>query len=365
MSLPSTQTRLLVVEGFINTSGITEIRLSRTTNVAERITAFEKEAIVRIETEDNIIYPLAEQDSGKYLSDNLQLDLTKKYRINILTGDNKRYVSSFEAPVITPPIDSISWIRYNRGVEIYVNAHDNINNTKYFRWEYDETWEFTSKYRAVMDLVLETGSRGQLTARARWRDSVNFIYVDSLYRCWQSRKSSAIKLGSTEQLGESRVYSPIIFFPYMSSELGVMYSVLVRQYGLNKEAYKFYSKIKKNTESLGSIFDAMPSELKGNIVNSDDEKELVVGYVGVSSVTERRVFIANSSLDGWLYEQPCELQISSELFSDSLLQKVYYSNRLATLPIIKDGALIGVMAANKFCVDCRLRGSNVKPSFWP
>lgn len=365
VALPDEQTGILVVEGFINILGITEIKLSRSTIVGERNMEFEKNAVVRIEAEDNTIYPLDEKDSGKYVSAHLQLDMNRKYRLNIRTDENKQYTSTYEAPVITPPIDSISWIRYNGGVEIYVNAHDNINNTKYYRWEYDETWEFKSRFQTQMDVEYSTGPLGNRIAKLVYRDPLG-KHADTLYRCWKDRSSSTIKLGSTEKLGEARVYSPIIFYPKASWELAVLYSVLVKQYGLNKDAYEFYSRIKKNTESLGSIFDAQPSEIKGNLVNIADEKELVVGYVGVGSVTEKRIFISNAELQDWFYLQPCDPEIEIPNISDSLIKYILHQSRIATSPINdRNGNLIGTSAAFEVCVDCRLRGTNIKPSFWP
>lgn len=365
ITLPPTQTGFLVVEGFINTSGVTEIKLSRTTLVDAKNMQFEKNAVVRIEADDNTIFPLAEKDSGKYVSPTLQLDLNKKYRLNIKTSEDKEYISSYEAPIITPSIDSITWIRYNDGIEIYVNAIDRQNNTRYYRWEYDETWEFKSQYATQVYVDFQRDQQGLLTATVKYRDSVHNLPVDTLYTCWQSKSSSAIKIGSTEKLGDSRVYSPVIFYPRGAWELSYLYSVLIRQYGLTKEGYEFYNKIKKNTESLGTIFDAQPSEIKGNIKNSNDEEELVLGYVGVNSVTEKRVFISNKDLEGWNYFSGCEQEIIVMNEREKLIENFYNDVKIPTVPLFMNGALVAVKGASDVCVDCRLRGTNIKPSFWP
>ena len=365
ITLPPAQTGLLVVEGFINTSGVTEIKLSRTTLVDARNMEFEKNAVVRIEADDNTIFPLTEMDSGKYVSPELQLDLNKKYRVNIKTTGNKEYVSSYEAPIITPPIDSITWIRYNDGVEIYVNAVDKQNNTGYYRWEYDETWEFKSEYKTEIYIDFSRDQQGMINPKIKYWDTVRLSFADSLYTCWQARSSSAIKIGNTEKLGTARVHSPVIFYPRGAWELSYLYSVLIRQYGLTKEGYEFYNKIKKNTESLGTIFDAQPSEVKGNIKNSADEEELVLGYVGVNSVTEKRVFISNQDLDDWNYSSECEPEIIVMNQREDLIEHFYNDVKMPTLPIYKDGMLVAVRGASDVCVDCRLKGSNIKPSFWP
>ena len=37
---------------------------------------------------------------------------------------------------------TISWKPENGGIKIYVNTHDLENNTRYYDWKYEETWEF-------------------------------------------------------------------------------------------------------------------------------------------------------------------------------------------------------------------------------
>jgi hypothetical protein len=43
-----------------------------------------------------------------------------------------------------PPIDSISWKRDEEGVRVFVNTHNPEGNTRYYRWEFEETWEIRS-----------------------------------------------------------------------------------------------------------------------------------------------------------------------------------------------------------------------------
>ncbi len=50
-------------------------------------------------------------------------------------------------------------------------------------------------------------------------------------------------------------------------------------------------KLKNNTEQLGSIFDAQPSETGGNLHCKTDPTEQVIGFIGCSSQTQKRIFI--------------------------------------------------------------------------
>jgi len=65
-----------------------------------------------------------------------------------------------------------------------------------------------------------------------------------------------------------------------------MYSIEVTQYALTPEAFTYWELLKKNTEQLGSIFDASPSSSLTNIA-AINSKDLVIGYVSVSTTTKK------------------------------------------------------------------------------
>src|SRR5258705_7475113 len=134
--------RLLVVEGFLNSGqGPTKIRLSRTVNLTDVVvTKAEVGAQVRVEGENGNSFILTGNPNGEYSIAQLALTNNIKYRLWIKTTDGKEYVSDFTPVKYTPPIDSLTWKRESDGVRLYVNTHDPQNATKYYQWEYEETW---------------------------------------------------------------------------------------------------------------------------------------------------------------------------------------------------------------------------------
>jgi hypothetical protein len=93
--LKSSTSHFLVVEGFINPDGITNIRLTRTRAITKEDTAAvitETGANISIEDNNNNIYPLYESGDGNY-SASYFLDVAGNYRLHITTRDNKEYVS--------------------------------------------------------------------------------------------------------------------------------------------------------------------------------------------------------------------------------------------------------------------------------
>src|SRR5687768_4327414 len=138
----------LVVEGFISSSQQpTSILLTRTTSLYDSVNiVYEDNAIVNIEGESNQTFPLYEKGNGMYISSPLNLNSNEKYRLSIKTRDSKEYVSDFVKVKHTPDIDSISWIREAGGIRLYINTHDAQNASRYYQWDYAETWEVHSTY---------------------------------------------------------------------------------------------------------------------------------------------------------------------------------------------------------------------------
>ena len=111
---------------------------------------------VQVEGTDNSIYPLTEQSAGTYVADTLTLSATTQYRLRITTSEGQQYLSSYVQYKPTPPIDSVSWTYSSSGVQLYVNTHDPANATRYYQWEYGETWEYNSAEESTVQYDADT-----------------------------------------------------------------------------------------------------------------------------------------------------------------------------------------------------------------
>jgi hypothetical protein len=63
----------------------------------------------------------------------------------------------------------------------------------------------------------------------------------------------------------------------------------VRQYSLSEKAFNFWNQIGIQQRSTGSIFDPPPASFTGNIVNTQNENETVLGFFGASAVNQRYI----------------------------------------------------------------------------
>jgi hypothetical protein len=349
-------TGLLVVEGFLNSGpGSTTVRLSRSSSLEDATLKPEFNAQVNIQGQDGTTFQLFETGNGEYSNAQLTLLNGMQYRLHIMTANGSEYVSDYSPVKHTPVIDSITWQRENDGVRIYVNAHDDQNETKYYRWTYSETWEFHSAYVSSLEYVRDpvTNNAIDLTGRAD---------PDAIYKCWRTQQSTNIILGSSEKLTANKIFSPIRYIEPLAEELSVRYYIEVTQYALSHDAYLFYQRIKKNTEQIGTLFDPQPSELTTNIHCITDPGEQVLGHVEIADAQQAHIFIANGEVSPWVTPVDCSTIVAH---NDTATLRSIGTGTVPVAPILLRGQAIETFSASSAnCVDCTLRGTNIRPTFW-
>jgi hypothetical protein len=343
----------LVVEGDIVTNDSTFVHLTRTIPVADSSTVqAETGADIKVEGESGETYQLQSVNNGLYVAAPLPLSLNERYRLHIFTSSGKEYISDFASVKQTLPIDSVSWkLDEGSNVNIYVSTHDATAASQYYRWEYDETWEHRSKYSS--ELIYDPAIH---YIRSR-------LPEEQVYRCWNKNLSGEILIASTAGLSSDVVFEkPILIIPYASEKISRVYSILVKQHALSKEAYEYWDNLKKNTETIGSIFDPQPFADFGNIHCVTDPSEPVIGFIGAGSSSEKRIYIDWPQVQ-WPYPVPGCLD-TTVVPAD--IEAVF--SGYTYLPVMHvlspPGAVFG---STQDCVDCKLTGggSTVKPPYMP
>ena len=345
----------LVVDGYINIGdGFTTIKLSRTTPIDVEATQIpETGASVFIE-DDQFSYPLSEQTSGTYLSEELELPLDRQYRLKIITSEGFTYFSDYTSPVKTPPIDSVTWRQDSEGVKILVTTHDPLSQTHYYQWQYEEVWETQSTYLSFLKY-----QDGQFVNRSNQE-------IKDMRTCWKYEEDNVLNIASSDRLTSDAITNhTVLSIPQNNERIGIRYSILVKQHALSEQAHEFFEILLKNNENLGTFSDPQPSQLTGNIYRQESN-EVVVGYVGAYTTETKRIFINRSDVIAWRYGLSCEER--AFLFDvddiDSYM-RIYTPTRYQTS--IVDGQLIqtGVYGTLGACADCRVNGGvNVIPPFW-
>jgi Domain of unknown function (DUF4249) len=353
------QTGYLVVEGFISGNTATQFTLSQSIPLPGDSTIPKEDgATVQVEGNDNMTYPLKGQGNGVYSSvDTLALNPQVQYRLRIGRSNGEQYLSSFVPYKVTPAFDSVSWVNTGGTVQIYANTHDPSNNTRYYQWEYYQTWEYRSAQESFYMFV--PGDPQQIVSRP---DSLQ------IYTCWENGNSTSLLLGNTTKLAQDLVFeAPLVSIPPNNVELGILYTILVKQYALTADGYNFLSIMQKNTESLGSIFDLLPSGTVSNIQCQTNSKEQVIGWVSAGTVQQQRIWISRAQVPS-IYEYKCQ-QPDTVLPDDSASIVKNFGGYGIFTPIYyfaPPAPKVGWDANYSGCIDCRLQGgTTTKPPFWP
>jgi hypothetical protein len=367
-------TDALVVEGSLNSGqGQALLKLSRTGSLSAPTQLPEFGATVVIQGSDSTRYPLTEISIGNYAAQDLNLDSGRQYRLFITTSEGDSYVSEFVSIIPNPPIDSVNYRREaDSSVDVWVYTHNPRNNTRYYQWEFGETWEFHSPFGSSLKYDTSYGANGQtITLDPSIVPFPWSLPVDSTkFRCWQSDSSALLVIGNTAALSSDAISLPIANIPPGSQKLSYLYSINVRQFGWSAAGYQFLEAMKSNTEALGSYFSPQPTQLASNIRCMNNASKLVIGFFNISALQQMRLFVSSSQLPGWNYGTSCSLQTIvnnsdsiEKHYADDLLP--VQPKDLVPIPFSSSKRVVTFTASDASCVDCRLTGTSIKPSFWP
>jgi len=342
---------LLVIEAYIIAPTGSSIKISKTRGLQED-TRYEKVSnanITIINDNGDVIAAAEENNAGEYtINDPIEFLPNTKYALNVVIG-NEHFQSSFEEPFITPDIDELGWVSKNGGheVDILLDTHDPQQKTEYYLWRYEEDWEYTAQF--------DTAERWDPDTRR----VIPNTYTDNVYYCWDNSHSNSFILGDAKTLQEGVFKDKVIAsLKAGDTRFSHLYSILVKQYGISYEAYKYYGNLQKNTNETGGLFAPMPTEMDGNIRNLTNPKEPVIGYALISTEASKRMYIYRQDVPN----------MTSPLSAECMLEPTPEDG--ITSPQIGYERGWGLYFDSQYrqlkCVDCRkLGGSKKKPHFWP
>lgn len=356
----------LVVEATItNELKKQEITLTKTSRFEDKETKAESGADVFITDNAGNRYDF-EEDSGKYISTvEFQAISGREYRLNINTLDGRTFESSIEKLTNINPMQNVTATVEPkdslRGVAIRVNSFDPNNQSKYYRYEYEETYKIVAPKWVDTKAVLNKNG------------SLSFVPNRTDIRiCYSTKKNTEILLENTNILNEDRVNFLVRFISDQNYIITTRYSILVKQYVESLAAYNYYKTLKKISDSGSILSPNQPGLLLGNIKAVSNPNSKVIGYFDVVSVSTERIYFNYKDLFPnepappyytdcveFCYAEcqstPCECTHSEPpgFPYDLELNKIAY--------FIQNGRYFWV---NTPCADCTTFSSNIKPPFW-
>ncbi len=352
---------VIVIEGDILVGDNSFFRISRTLALSDTVYNQITDATVWVEDAAGKRWNASLWGDGRYMANTSGLDVNGRYKLCVEIPERGRYESQLLDVMIPPPIDSVTYtVAENKSsLSIFVSTHDSKNpDNKYYKWDYEEDWEFTAKYMPEVKYIPnENGSGGRLVELSPQERGMR-------YYCWNKDYEGDIVVASTEKMTENIIDKERLKTIYNNDfRLSRLYSILVKQTALNREGYLYWETLMKNTYETGGLFAPQPSELRGNIYSVTDKDEFVLGYINASAVSKERIFINCRQLSIFRWPLPDVMSLVSR--SQWSLEYRFGHRPISydrENPMVKDKVW---WTTQPRCVDCRLMGTNSRPSFWP
>ena len=368
-----------------------EIKLSRTYRFEDEGPIFESGATVTVTDDSGTVYGF-DEEAGIYLSAAaFKAAPGRTYQLHIKTKDGKSYSSSIEKLTTETNLDEIvSNVTTKEGVagvEIRAKSYDPTKSSKYYRYEYDETYKVIApKWTSFEAIAVPKNSGptpGDLIIQRRTKEA---------RICYSTKKSNDIILTNTNNLADDRVDFQVRFIPSTDYVIANRYSILVKQFVQNLSAHSFYQTLKEISGSGSLLSQNQPGFLAGNIKSDTDAGEKVIGFFDVSAYSEKRIFFnfsdvfPNEKTPDYPYNCPAALLTPAQIqdhmllycfydrhdptcYGTTILNKigqklsVYYNgyNFLGTVPF---DASVTLEMYDVQCGDCTSFSSNLRPLFW-
>ena len=357
---------LLVVEGLItDQTGPFGVRLSSTLPVYDQpngVTDFPliSGAEVQISDDAGHLYILPEKEAGWYETEEQDLRGIpgNTYYLTISTLDGLQYESSGVLMQEVPPIDSVYFkegistyfekerVYTTNYLEIQVDTRAPDDEIRYYKWEFEETWEMEMPTYIRVDHGTGEGDPSP---------TMEHVEVDYERRhCYVSERSRSVLVHSTLDTPAEGIKGFVLqSIGPPDDRLNIRYSILVKQYVMDSHMYGFFRKIRESNEETGGIYEKAPAKILGNISCCNGDKQ-ALGYFMASAEQQYRIFIQAGEHRvpkgsvyaecGWTSSPPRGVRY---------IPYGTYNNGSET-----------ALSRNSFCTDCRARGSHEKPDFW-
>jgi hypothetical protein len=297
--------------------------------------------------------------AGNYYSCKVgELNPDVEYYLHIETG-GEVYESEPQKPLRTEGIAEVKGVQNtpdsNIDVLVTPEAPFESDQTTYYSWTCDETWEVHSDYKTNMYFDTETKTRlyqAHLFPECGWKDDVGSTIMVGASTNYEGQHIQSLKLYDIDCSNE-RVY--------------YMYSGLMHQRAISKAEYEYELACRQAGSEMGGLFTPQPSALPTNIRCLTSRKH-VIGYVGCSlNISDYRFFLdaENFSIhyprgeDNRVWIDPCNEEICCAMVEKGMFLCEWEDNRISM-------RTLKTAWATKNQLDVRYKGAYIeRPEYWP
>ena len=320
-------------------------------------------ALVTVVVDSTQAIACHETETGSYqLPSDFRGQVGHAYQLKIFLPDGSQYVSTQQVMQPVPPIDRIS-SRFNptslpasvaldggyrAGHDVFIDWQDPANQHNYYRWEW-KLWEKQSWCRSCQQGIYAVNTilphaYKDATFYVSGNDTYEDCFVpvnyyetgqpkfhDELYvydypcrtDCWEILYSSSLNVFDDQYSNGGLIRGRTVAqIPYYDSTACL---VEIRQLSLTQQAHAYFKRFREQTQNTNGLTDSPPSAPVGNIRNTANSQEPVVGYFTASAVSAVRYWLDRKDVKGLPFGQtdpigPSKLPGSELFYSLNLRQ---------------------------------------------
>ncbi len=296
---------VLTVEGFVRDSDVTTVGIRLSKSLLNSVYDLPVSGcVVEILVGNGTKVSLKETIPGIYTApSDFRGVVGQTYQLQFKTAEGKSYQSTVEK---LNPVSAIKKVyqKFNQNgllsadgkktisstFDIYIDTEDPANEKNFYLWEWSQ-WE-----KLYVCITCSGGLlNGTTCTPINSRNPPNYDYVCQ-GNCYDIARNKDINvLADTYVNGLPMVGRLMAKTPYYSDYGGL---IEIRQYAVSATAYDYFKLLRDQVQTTGTLTDTPPAAIIGNIQNTNDPTEKVVGFFGASGLSKIRFWIDRTGIKG-------------------------------------------------------------------
>lgn len=247
-------------------------------------------------------------------------EIGKSYTLFITLNDGRRYQSSPQLLTSSPPITN-ALAEYEKGQlinqlghavdnhkwNIIVETSIDQNQDKFLSWRYKGIYEFET---FPEEYCFQEGVDCGLGI-----DHPREVAPGCCKFCYVTEYGDELATATITQRTSNHIRQQIGQVPIDFYKLYNYYQLDIYQLSISQEVYEYMEELNSQIKSKGSIFDAAPASINGNISNIANEKDVALGIFYAAGVETRRLILNQKNIASQLtpryYANDCRLASNS------------------------------------------------------
>lgn len=293
-------------------------------------------ATVEVVVDSSLFIACHETVDGSYqLPSDFRGQIGHAYQLRFASEDGTRYVSTQQILQPVPPISQVSATfnpigipqaialdgYYRAGHDLFVDLQDPINQHNYYRWD----WTLWEKQEWCHSCKQGVYAVNNILPRV-YRLGIYYVSGDSLYedcfvpvnyqdagqpafhvdpyvydypcrtQCWEVLHNYDVNVfDDLYSNGGLIAHRKVAVIPYYTRQPCL---VELRQLSLTPDAYRYYKLLQDQTQNAGGLADTPAAAPIGNVSNTANREEHIVGYFTASAASTFRYWLDRRDVTG-------------------------------------------------------------------